>query len=160
MRDGQEKGGLLELWSKSGWWVNFGEYTAQLLYIGVSKQKPPLKQIGIMEWKRQLGVWFQTCFYFHPELWGRWTNFRWVGSTTNQPRVLKLRVSNPLQLGINSIDFQNPGWDVILSCEKLGRATVTAGNGMVIYFWWMMFNKNPPWFLIWFFDVKLLPLKS
>ena len=27
-----------------------------------------------------------------------------------------------------SLKTQNPGWDVILSCEKLGRVTVTAGS--------------------------------
>lgn len=59
-----------------------------------------------MEWKSQLGVWFQTFWNLSPRSLGKMNQFQMGGPTTNQPRVLELRVSNPLQLGINSIDLQ------------------------------------------------------
>lgn len=62
-----------------------------------------------MEWKSQLGVWFQTFWNLSPRSLGKMNQFQMGGPTTNQPRVLELRVSNPLQLGINSIDLQ-PRW--------------------------------------------------
>ena len=61
-------------------------------YIRVSKRKA-IKQIGIMEWKRQLGVWFQTFFTFTTNFGEDEPISDGLVQPPNQPRVSELHCS-------------------------------------------------------------------
>ena len=115
-----------------------------------------------MEWKRQLGGGFKQVLFSPlfgedspisdglvqlPTSQGFWN----LGTPCEQP----LATGNQFDrfAALLSLKTQNPGWDVILSCEKLGRATVTVTAVWTVFkrwwsvasgeFWCMMFNKNP-----------------